>query len=347
MASIYSIGTAIPEHSYSIQDVADVGARWLEGRPEQLSLFRRFVGSSKVTNRNFIIPPAEMLSLKGMAHRAQLFEQHAAPLGVEALDKALRNKNTPALNLSTLVFTSCTCPTIPSVDALIIDALHLDRTILRVPMYQHGCAGGVAGLRIASELCKIRGLVSLTSVELCSLVFQKENPTGAQLVGAAIFADGAASVILSPENSGLVIRASQSYLLPDTRHLMGYDLLDDGTHLRLDRNLPQALIEVAPGQIKNFLTINGVSFEDIDHWLFHPGGSKILDFLESKLCRSADQARWSREIFDSVGNLSSATVLFVLDRFLRSHTCQVGEKVVMVGIGPGLTLELILFEWVG
>jgi len=178
-------------------------------------------------------------------------------------------------------------------------------------------------------------------------VFQKNNPTGAQLVGAAIFADGAASVILSPEDSGLVIRATQSFLLPNTRHLMGYDILDDGAHLRLDRNLPQALIDVAPGQIQSFLANNGLKIEEINHWLFHPGGSKILDFLESRLCNNPEQARWSREIFDSVGNLSSATVLFVLEHFLKSEVAQIGDKVVMVGIGPGLTLELILFEWRG
>lgn len=347
MTSIISIGTALPEYRYSKEDVESVGLQWLGDQPDQLALFKRFVTSSKVSNRHFIMPPKEIISLKGMAHRSELFERHAAPLGAQALGTALEKSRISPEDLHTLVFTSCTCPSIPSIDALIVDRLELDRTILRVPIYQHGCAGGVAGLRIASELSAVRGLVSLTSVELCSLVFQKENPTGAQLVGAAIFADGAASVLLTPEDTGLVIRASQSFLIPNSRHLMGYDLLDDGAHLRLDRNLPQALIDVAPGRIKQFLDEHGVSLEQIDHWLFHPGGSKILDFLESSLCREPNQARWSRDIFDSVGNLSSATVLFVLNHFLQSNVCEIGDKVVMVGIGPGLTLELILFEWVG
>lgn len=347
MTSIFSIGTALPDYPYSIEDLENVGLQWLGDNPDQLALFRRFVTSSKVSNRHFIMPPQEILALRGMEHRTELFERCAAPLGAQALGSALQKKGISAGDLDTLVFTSCTCPSIPSVDALIVDRLELDRTILRVPIYQHGCAGGVAGLRIASELSKVRGLVSLTSVELCSLVFQKENPTGAQLVGAAIFADGAASVLLSSEDTGLVIRSAQSFLMPDTRHLMGYDILDDGAHLRLDRNLPQALIEIAPGQIKSFLAGQGVSLEQVDHWLFHPGGSKILDFLESCLCREPNQARWSREVFDSIGNLSSATVLFVLDHFLQSNVCKVGDKIVMVGIGPGLTLELILFEWVG
>lgn len=347
MTSIVSIGTVLPEYHYTIDDVDHIGKQWLQNKPDQLALFRRFLASSKVSGRHFIVPPEEILELRGMEHRSGLFEKTAAPLGAQALEKALLKRNTRFDELQTLVFTSCTCPSIPSVDALIIDRLDLDRSMLRVPVYQHGCAGGVAGLRIASELSKVRGIVALTSVELCSLVFQRDNPTGAQLVGAAIFADGAASVVMSPEEQGLVIRATQSYLIPETRHLMGYDILDDGAHLRLDRNLPQALIDVAPGQISRFLSKHGVSAEEIRYWLFHPGGSKILDFLESRLCNDPVQARWSREVFDTVGNLSSATVLFVLDRFLQSEVCKVGDKVVMVGIGPGLTLELILFEWVG
>lgn len=347
MTSIVSIGTALPEHRYSIEEVSEVGSRWLEQQPEQLALFNRFVSSSKVSGRHFILPSSEILSLNGMAQRAQLFEEFAAPLGAEAFQAALRGRDLCRDEVQTLVFTSCTCPSIPSVDALIVDRLGLDQTCLRLPIYQHGCAGGVAGLRIASELSKVRGLVSLTSVELCSLVFQKNNPTGAQLVGAAIFADGAASVMLRPDHSGLVIKATQSYLMPNTRHLMGYDIFDDGAHLRLDRNLPQALIDVAPGQIESFLGRNNTTIDRIDHWLFHPGGSKILDFLETRLCGDPEKGRWSREIFDSIGNLSSATVLFVLDRFLRANICSRGESVVMVGIGPGLTLELILFEWVG
>jgi len=345
MTSILSIGASLPEFRYTNENVEKIGIEWLKDKPEQLALFKRFTSSSKISNRHFILPPSRMLSLNGMAHRAELFEEHATPLACDSLEIACQRQNVSLEDLETLVFASCTCPTIPSIDGLIVDKLNLDRNILRVPIYQHGCAGGVAGLRIASELSKVRGLVSLTSVELCSLVFQKENPTGAQLVGAAIFADGAASVVLSPENTGLVIRDSQSFLIPNTRHLMGYDILDDGPHLRLDRNLPQALIHTAPHQIKSFLNKHNLSIEEIDYWLFHPGGSKILDFLESHLCREPSQSRWSREIFESIGNLSSTTILFILDHFLKSNVCQTGDKIVMLGIGPGLTIELILFEW--
>jgi alkylresorcinol/alkylpyrone synthase len=346
MPSIISIATALPEFTYNTSDVIGVGAKWLEKHPEQRALFNKFVTSSKTQRRNFILSPSDILSIGGMQHRAELFETFAVPLGTQALRNAFEEVDVDPRHLKTLIFTSCTCPSIPSVDALILEQLSCERTTNRIPIYQHGCAGGVVGLGLAAELSKVQGLISVTSVELCSLVFQRNNPTAAQLVGSAIFADGAASVLISPEDRGLVIRATQSYLVPDSRHLMGYEIRDDGAHLLLDRHLPQALIAVAPEQIRRFLAKSGLQKEDISYWLFHPGGTKILDFLEASLELEAHQAPWAREILTTVGNLSSATVLFVMKKFLSAKVCKPGDKVVMVGVGPGLTLELILFEWV-
>lgn len=347
MPSVVSFNSALPDHIYSIQDVLKIGEEWLGGSPDQLQLFTRFVKSSGIEQRRFIMPSSGILSIGGMEERAKLFEQHAGDLGTEAARKCLNNSEIPHESLGALVFTSCSCPSIPSVDALIIDRLNLDRGILRVPIYQQGCAGGVVGLRLASELSKVRGPVLLVSVELCSLVFQRNNPVPAQLVGAAIFADGAASILIGPEECGLAFRASKSYLVPNTRHLMGYDILDDGPHLRLDRYLPQALINEAPEQVRSFLVSQGLKKEDISHWLFHPGGSKILDFLESTFMNDPSQISWARRVFTELGNLSSATILLVLKRFLDARICRPGDKVVMLGVGPGLTLEMILFEWVG
>lgn len=346
MPSVVSVGTALPAFAYTSADVVEVGAEWLKDQPDNFALFKKFVSSSKTNKRNFIFPRSEILSIGGMEYRNAVFESAAAPLGSKSLMQAFEIADIDARHLKTLIFTSCTCPSIPAVDGLIIDELNLPRTINRVPIYQHGCAGGVVGLRLAAELSKVQGLVSITSVELCSLVFQRANVTAAQLVGAAIFADGAASALVSPEDKGLVIRASQSFLIPNSRHLMGYNILDDGSHLRLDRNLPQALVEVAPEQIKAFLAQHGLERDDISYWLFHPGGTKILDFLESNLELQPGQAHWARDVLTNTGNLSSATVLYVLKEFLDSKVIKAGEKAVMLGVGPGLTLELVLFEWV-
>jgi alkylresorcinol/alkylpyrone synthase len=347
MPSISCIGTALPQYHYNLEEVSKVGCDWLVDQPKLQALFARFLSSSKAEGRNFCIPAADIIKLNGMEHRAELFEKFGSELGTLALQSMISKSTILPKDISTLVFTSCSCPSIPSIDAVIIDRAELKRTTNRIPIYQHGCAGGVVGLRIASELSKTQGYVAVTSVELCSLVFQRENPDGAQLVGAAIFADGAASVLISPEEKGLMIKGSESYLVPDSRHLMGYDLLDDGFHLRLDRDLPRALIQVAPDRVRSFLDQYNLKPEQISHWLFHPGGTKILDFLEETFSLKQRQCYWAREILSTIGNLSSATVLFVLKAFIDSGVSKPRDKVIMLGVGPGLTLELILFEWMG
>lgn len=347
MPGIVSIGTALPEFCYSSDEVRRVGESWLQDCPEQRELFGRFLSASRTAKRTFALPPAELLELGGLKQRAELFERLGPPLGGAALRQALDAADITAAELRGHLFTSCSCPTIPAIDALFLEQVGADRTLPRLPIYQHGCAGGVVGLQLAADLAKVRGAVALTAVELCSLVFQRHNPTAALLVGAAIFADGAASVIISPEKEGLAICGYESYLVPDSRHLMGYDLLDDGFHLRLDRDLPRALVSVAPQRVDQFLRRYGLDRTEVDHWLFHPGGVKILDFLEETFALRDRQARWSREVLAGIGNISSATVLFVMKAFLDEEIAAPGDKVLMVGVGPGLTLELILFEWQG
>lgn len=347
MPSVVGLGTTLPEFQYSPGEVRAVGEGWLSGDSARLALFERFIASSGAEGRRFVLPPTELLELGGMKMRAELFEKYAAPMGAQALATACRMAEVETDALTSIVFTSCTCPSIPAVDGIIVDLLRLPRSIRRVPIYQHGCAGGVVGLGLAAELSRLRGPVALTSVELCSLLFHIEDQQSSQLVGASIFADGAASLVIVPEERGLAVRGSQSSLLPNTRHLMGYDIHDNGMHLRLDRALPQALVEAAPERLTKFLSDNEVHANDIRYWLFHPGGAKILDLLEDKLTLDPRQARWSREVLQSVGNMSSATVLFVLQRFLDAQVCALGDKIVMMGVGPGLTLEFILFEWLG
>lgn len=344
MPSIRAIGTALPGYGYNRAEIAAAANVWLAGDPAKRDAFQRFLASSKTDRRHFVIPAEAVLSLNGMHGRAELFEQEGPPLGVAAVSNALGLAGLRPEHIATLLFTSCSCPSIPAIDALILERAGFPRTTARIPIYQHGCAGGVVGLGIASELAKLGRPVLLNAVELCSLVFNSRTPSPAELVGSAIFADGAACAVISPEDSGFAIVARESFLIPDSRHLMGYDLLDDGFHLRLDRDLPRILGATAPDRVHQFLQKNALTSDKVKYWLFHPGGVKILNFLESAFTLSPEQAHWSRDVLQTVGNLSSATVLFVLDQFLRSRLIKLGEYALMVGIGPGLTLELILFQ---
>lgn len=343
MPSISAIGTSLPNFRYSLRDMDDVGAEWLGASPSEQALFKRFLESSKMENRQYVMPAADVLKLKGLSERNIHFQKYGPDLGEQSFRNAINGAPT---DINTLLFTSCSCPAIPSIDALILERVGLPRTSLRVPIFQQGCAGGVVGLQLAAALSKCRGPVALTAVELCSLVFQGVNPNRAQIVGAAIFADGAATAIVSPEDKGLTLRASQSFLIPNSRHLMGYDLLDDGFHLLLEREIPSILAEYTKPVVAEFLAAQNLKGSDIKHWLFHPGGVKILDMLEAGLGLTRDQTWPAWHVLSKIGNLSSATVLFVLKEFLGATKLAHGDRAMMVGVGPGLTLELILFEWI-
>lgn len=344
MPAIRGVATALPDTEYNVDDINNIGTRWLSEHPEKLEQFRRFLRSSKNQRRYFSIDGDKILSLNGLKHRSELFEITGPRLGESALRSALCRANIEPKQISTHIFTSCTCPSIPAIDGVIIEKVGLLPTTKRAPIYQQGCAGGIVGLSLAAQMAKSGGSVALTSVELCSLVFHPSDSGTAQLVGAAIFGDGAGSVIVDDSDEGLVVVDSESFLVPNSRHLMGYDTLDDGFHLRLDRELPYRLAELAPQRVSQFLAKHKLTLSEIEHWLFHPGGIKILDSLEGALC-APHQAIWAREVLSEVGNLSSASVLFVLNRFLDSGVMKSGDNIVMLGVGPGLTIELILFQY--
>ncbi|MCB9030536.1 MAG: hypothetical protein H6619_05745, partial [Deltaproteobacteria bacterium] len=320
--------------------------RWLHDDKQSQAKFLRINSQSGVKTRRFTQPYDNILALNGLENRAAQFETIGTQMLVEAIEKTLQENNQAPEDIGALVFTSCSVPLIPSIDAAAILKSSLSPEISRVPIYQHGCAGGVIGLSLGAKLSKLGKPVIVSSVELCSLVFQRNNHSGAHLVGAAIFADGAAATIVGGSASNLSIVDSQSYLLPNSRHLMGYDIFDDGFHLRLDRALPSMLVKEAPKIVNSFLAKHDKEVSDINFWLFHPGGIKILDFLMESFSLSHEQCHWSYDVLRDFGNLSSTTIHYVLDSFQRDDVLKPGQNALIMGIGPGLTVELILLEHV-
>lgn len=347
MTYISAVETAVPPYKCELSDLRAAVAEWLSANPSAYALFDRFLSNSKTSRRFYCMPPKDILKLRGSKERADFFEEHAPALLIDVGKRALQSGERNSRELGALVFTSCTCPTIPALDVRAIDGLQLRRDITRVPIYQYGCAGGVAGLSLAAELSRARGSCMLLSVELCSLVFQSTKQEASDLVGASLFADGAGAVLLSEEHGALRILDRYSYLLPDSFHLMGYNQTDLGPHLRLDRELPMILSEYAPQQVSLFLQRNGLQGSDIDSWLFHPGGIKILEALCTQLKIAKDSCDFAYRVLENYGNMSSATVIFVLKEFLNSQRAKAGQHVVLMGIGPGLSLELVLFEMAG
>ncbi|MCB0311412.1 MAG: hypothetical protein KDD42_09265 [Bdellovibrionales bacterium] len=344
MSAFSQIATVTPEHLVDVDKIKKVSLDWLRDDRTAQEKFLRISTHSGVKTRKFVLPYEDILSLNGMEHRANQFEEEGTNLLVQAINNTLSENAQDASEIGAIIFTSCSVPSIPCIDARAILETKLPNNIARIPIYQHGCAGGVIGLALGSKLATLGKPVIVSSVELCSLVFQPNNHEGTQLVGAAIFADGAAATVIYPERGALRIKDVESSLIPESRHLMGYDIFDDGFHLRLDRALPNTLVEHAPKIIEEFLKRNGKALDEIKYWLFHPGGIKILRFLEETFRLDKEQCVWSYDVLRDYGNLSSATILFVIDAFLKDRQLMPGENAIVMGIGPGLTVELILLE---
>lgn len=344
MPTLSHIATVYPQFQITQDQMEVVGQSWLAGNVQAQETFSRINAQSGVQSRRFAFPQEKILSFNGLENRVACFEEKGTEMLIAAIEAALAQSKFLPSEIGSLVYTSCSIPSIPSIDAAAVLATGLNNTILRVPIYQHGCAGGVIGLALGSKLAQLGSPVLVASVELCSLVFQPKNHSGAHLVGGAIFADGAAATVIAPEAGFFTIIDTESQLLPDSRHLMGYDIFDDGFHLRLDRALPSALIEHAPAIINAFLARNSKQTSDIDYWLFHPGGIKILNFLRDTFALKQEQCTWSYDVLRDHGNLSSATILYVLQAFFNQITPEPGRTALVMGIGPGLTVELILLE---
>ena len=342
MSSIAACAVSLPKYQYDLEAIRAAGTGWLHSDRDRLDLLLRLIGSSNVFNRGFSIPLDEVVKLGGLRQRAEHFEKLAPELALPSIEKALTEAGLDASEIDAFIFTSCSVPSIPSVDAVLVERAGMSRHIRRLPVFQHGYAGGMVGLELAHEYAATGRKVLQTSVELCSLLFHNTDVRGGQLVGAALFSDGAASVVVKPEGGKVEILATSSCLLPETRDLMGYELLDDGLHLLLDRQLPSALSKHIPMLVDKFLGENNLGRRDIPWWLFHPGGPKILAGLQRSLELEDESCRFAADVLAEHGNMSSATIMFVLNRFLNQGKAKPGDLALLCGVGPGLTVELVL-----
>jgi len=250
--------------------------------------------------------------------------------------------------LDYIITVSCTGIMIPSLDAYLINALNLRQDIVRLPVTEMGCAAGVSGLIYAHNFLKSNPnkRIALVSVESPTATFQLNDFSMANMVSAAIFGDGAACVLLSSEENAIGPRVigEEMYHFKDATHLMGFDLTNHGLKMILDPTVPETIATYFPDIVYPFLESNGSAIAKVDHLIFHPGGKKIIQTVEElfgKLDKNIDDTRAVLKLY---GNMSSATVLYVLERFLDKEIPQ-GDQGLILSFGPGFSAQRVLLEW--
>ena len=346
---IVTVAKELPEYCRSTKEILPFLDLWLADEEER---FRRkvvkiFEGAA-VDKRYGIMNIEEVFTATSFEEKNAIYVREVKKLGKNVLLKALRQSNWQADSLDYIITVSCTGIMIPSLDAYLINDLGLKNDVVRLPVTEMGCAAGVSGLIYASNFLKSNPgkRVAVVAVESPTATFQLNDHSMANMVSAAIFGDGAACVLLSSEADavGPKIVGEEMYHFKNATHLMGFDMTNHGLKMILDPSVPATIANHFPKIVHPFLERNHSSIEKVDHLIFHPGGRKIVqtvDDLFGKLGKNIDE---TREVLRDYGNMSSATVLYVLERFLEKEI-PTGEQGLILSFGPGFSAQRVLIEW--
>lgn len=346
---ITSVAKQLPKYSRTTQEILPYLNTWLTGQEErfQRKVLKIFENAG-VDKRYSIMDAHEVFENTSFEDKNDIYVRESIKLAENALKKALDKANLIATDLDYIVTVSCTGIMIPSLDAYLINNLQMKQNIVRLPITEMGCAAGVSGIIYAKNFLAAnpnkRAVV--IAVESPTATFQLEDFSMENIVSAAIFGDGASAVILSSyeEESGPKIIDEAMYHFYNATHMMGFRLRNTGLQMILDKSVPETISSHFPDIIYPFLEKNNISIEDIDHLIFHPGGKKIVQTIEELFGKLGKNIDDTKEVLKLHGNMSSATVLYVLERFMEKQLSK-GEKGLMLSFGPGFSAQRILLEW--
>jgi alkylresorcinol/alkylpyrone synthase len=348
---INSVGTALPLN-YASQEtlLSALRAFWSE-RGARLNGLERLFKATMVSGRYLALPITEYLELDSLEKSNGAWMRVAPELATSAARHALFAAGVDAQEIDHVMLVTGTGIATPSIDGRIISALRMRPDVKRIPVFGLGCAAGATGVAHAADY--LRGFTEhrtlLIAVELCSLTLQHSDISVANLIASGLFGDGAAAVVLSGNDGGHRVRPqvidSRSIIYSDTESVMGWEIVDSGFKLVLSPDIPELVRRFVPRDVDYFLDQHGMDRKCIKHWIAHTGGPKVLRSIEEGLELPACALRRSWESLHRVGNLSSASVLFVLADLLQSNEAQMGDYGIMLALGPGFCLQLVLLRW--
>tara|TARA_R110001583_G_scaffold59829_1_gene177963 strand:+ start:1905 stop:2960 length:1056 start_codon:yes stop_codon:yes gene_type:complete len=346
---IVAVTKSLPQYSRNTKDILPFVKKWLYGQDDRLQrkVLKIFEGAA-VDKRYSIMSPEEVFEATSFEDKNNVYIREVKKLGRTVLQQALVKSGWSADSLDYIITVSCTGIMIPSLDAYLINDLDLRKDIVRLPVTEMGCAAGVSGLIYASNFLRSNPgkRAAIVAVESPTATFQLNDYSMANMVSAAIFGDGAACVLLSSEKDakGPRIVGEEMYHFPNATQMMGFDLTNSGLKMILDPLVPQTIFEHFPEIIHPFLRRYGSSIEKVDHLIFHPGGKKIVETVEDLFGALGKNLEDTRETLRLYGNMSSATVLYVLERFMDKDIPK-GDQGLLLSFGPGFSAQRILLEW--
>ena len=353
MPTLLAIERFVPPYRYSQAEVSKYVDDWLADDAAARRLLSVYE-SAGVASRGSVVPIEEVFHPGSFEAQNDRYREIHIQAGIQVARSVLSRSEIAATDVGLIVSVSCTGFMIPAVDAYVADELKMGPRLVRMPITEAGCAGGVVALARARDylVAHPREVALILGIELASLTFQRWDRSATNVVSTALFGDGGAAVVLvgddHPSSRGCPLArltAAGSIFFPGTTHLMGFHLRNQGLQIVLDRALAPFVRREVAGAVAAFLDANGLSRQDVTRFVLHPGGRRVIEVMAERLGLVQEDLAPTERVLAEHGNMSSVTVLFVLDEILRTGGVTCGEKGLVGAFGPGFGAEFALVEF--
>lgn len=346
---IKCVSKQLPKYSRNTDEIIPFLDAWLVGQDDRfIRKVKKIFEGAAVDKRYSIMDPIEVFTNTSFEERNDIYVREVIELGEKVLEKALTKANWNPKDLDYIITVSCTGIMIPSLDAYLINKLNLRQDIVRLPVTEMGCAAGISGIIYAKNFLKANPgkRAAVIAVESPTATFQLDDFSMANIVSAAIFGDGAACVLLSShiDDEGPEVLDEEMYHFYNSEQLMGFKLTNSGLQMVLDIDVPETIASHFSNIINPFLEKNNLKTADLDHLIFHPGGKKIVQTVESLFSELGKNIDDTKEVLRLYGNMSSATVLYVLERIMDTKPNK-DAKGLMLSFGPGFSAQKVLLQF--
>ncbi|WP_445525748.1 type III polyketide synthase [Streptomyces cyslabdanicus] len=346
MATLCRPSVSVPEHVITMEETLEL-ARSRHADHPQLPLALRLIENTGVQTRHIVQPIAETLKHPGFEERNKLYEQEAKARVPAVIQRALDDAELLTRDIDVIIYVSCTGFMMPSLTAWLINTMEFDSTTRQLPIAQLGCAAGGAAINRAHDFCTAYpdGNALIVACEFCSLCYQPTDLGVGSLLSNGLFGDGiAAAVVRGTGGTGVRLERNGSYLIPRTEEWIAYDVRETGFHFLLDKRVPTTMEPLAPA-LQALAGMHGWDASDLDFYVIHAGGPRILDDLSKFLNVEPHAFRFSRATLTEYGNIASAVVLDALRRLFDEGDPEDRARGLLAGFGPGITAEMSLGCW--
>lgn len=363
MSYIASVGVGQPPNEYRQDEVKQIVKHLFHPSVANIERFMSIFDHAKIDRRRFVVDKDWLQTSHTFSEKNNLYIKFAKKLSLEAIDDCLTNnvflqENIPYEAIDCIIFTTSTGIVTPTVDAYLINERPFREDITRIPLWGLGCAGGAISLATAANWLRaqVEKTVLIVCCELCSLAFQKEDKSVKNIVGTAIFADGVAATLLVGKNSKyrtylhekkISVGKSSSFTKKATLDIMGWNITDYGFDVIFSKQIPQLIPSMWQHHFNDFLRLIDETIESLSIVLAHPGGRKVLEKMESVLNNRRELLAHSYNVLKQHGNMSAATVLYVLKQWYETLIKKQSEEAtaILSALGPGFSSELLQLKW--